>query len=178
MWHLYRRLDLNNQPLLLSLLLIRTCSPMLAALSCHTQQSPVSTTHVGTHPVRPAGAKRSASTAHAGNHNSNGPCLRTEVTPFPKPNAVGTPHAQPWALQNLRPQPRRHSGQRYHASSISPFPLTVESRPGAQKSHQYCLRCLCVNSMQLSSRKPVTMFPHISAYFLAYTDNTDLAILL
>ena len=50
------------------------------------------------HPVRPAGAKSSASTAHAGNHNSIGPCPRTEVIPFPKPNAVVLPYAQLWAL--------------------------------------------------------------------------------
>ena len=58
---------------------------------CLTLQPTASTTHVGTHPVRPAGAKRSASTAHAGNHNSYGPCPRTEVIPFPKPNAVVLP---------------------------------------------------------------------------------------
>ena len=58
---------------------------------CPTLQPTASTTHVGTHPVRPAGSKRSASTAHAGNHNSNGPCPRTEVIPFPKPNAVVLP---------------------------------------------------------------------------------------
>ena len=38
---------------------------------CRILQLPASTTHVGTHPVRPAGAKRSASTAYAGTHNSN-----------------------------------------------------------------------------------------------------------
>ena len=43
---------------------------------CPTLQPSASTTHVGTHPVRPAGAKRSASTACAGTHNSTGPCPR------------------------------------------------------------------------------------------------------
>ena len=47
--------------------------------SCPTLQPTASTTHVGTHPVRPAGAKRSASTAHAGTHNSNGSCSRTDA---------------------------------------------------------------------------------------------------
>ena len=114
----------------------------ISSSHCPTLQITASTTHVGTHPVRPAGAKRSASTAHAGNHNSNGPCPRTEVTPFPKPNAVVLPMLNFGHSKTCGPQPRRHSGQRYHASSISPFPLTVESRPGAQKSYQYCLRCL------------------------------------
>ena len=52
--------------------------------SCPAQQPTVSTTHVGTHPVRTAsGAKRSASTAHAGTHNSTGSCLRTDADLFP-----------------------------------------------------------------------------------------------
>ena len=87
MWQLCRRLDLNNQP-----------SPSdcdsrtnVSSSQCPSLQPSASTTHVGTHPVRPAGAKRSASTAQAGNHNSNGPCPHTGVTPFPKPNAVILP---------------------------------------------------------------------------------------
>ena len=63
----------------------------VSSSSCPTQQPPVSTTHVGTHPVRPAGAKRSASTAHAGTHNSTGSCLRTDADLFPKPKAVILP---------------------------------------------------------------------------------------
>ena len=56
------------------------------------------------------------------------PCSRLSV---PQTQCCGPPHAQLWALQNLRPQSNRHSGQRYHASSIPPFPSSVESRPGA-----------------------------------------------
>ena len=62
--HLFRRLDLNNQPV------IATQSQSLTNASsshCPTLQPTASTTHVGTHPVRPAGAKRSTSTAQAGN---------------------------------------------------------------------------------------------------------------
>ena len=63
----------------------------VSSSSCPTtQQSPVSTTHVGTHPVRTAsGAKRSANTAHAGTHDSTGSTHRTDAGLFPKPNAVG-----------------------------------------------------------------------------------------
>ena len=58
----------------------------------HAQQSPVSTTHVGTHPVRSATtAKRSASTALAGTHNPVGADLRTGTGPFPKPRALVLP---------------------------------------------------------------------------------------
>ena len=63
----------------------------ISSSSCPTQLPSVSTTHVGTHPVRPAGAKRSASTAHAGTHNSNGSCSRTDADLFPKPKAVILP---------------------------------------------------------------------------------------
>ena len=60
--------------------------------SCHTQQSPVSTTLVGTHPVRTAtSAKRSASTALAGTHNPVGFDPRTGTGPFPKPRALVLP---------------------------------------------------------------------------------------
>ena len=70
--------------------------------SCPTQQPSASTTHVGTHPVRLAGAKRSASAAYAGTRNSNGSCSRTEVAPFPKPNADPS-HGQLWTFQVQRP---------------------------------------------------------------------------
>ena len=46
---------------------------------CPTLQPTASTTHVGTHPVRPAG------------DNSTGPCPQYEVAPFSKPNAVILP---------------------------------------------------------------------------------------
>ena len=109
---------------------------------CPTQQPLASTTHVGTHPVRPAGAKRSASTAYAGTHNSNGSCSRTEVAPFPKPNAVILPMINFGQPKSSGPCPIATADSDYHASSISPFPPTVESRPGAQKSYQYCLCCM------------------------------------
>ena len=50
----------------------------------HAQLSPVSTTQVGTHPVRTAtSAKTSASTALAGTHNPIGSNLRTDAGLFP-----------------------------------------------------------------------------------------------
>ena len=58
----------------------------------HAQQSPVSTTQVGTHPVRTAtSAKRSASAALAGTHNPIGSIPCTGSGPFPKPQALVLP---------------------------------------------------------------------------------------
>ena len=117
---------------------------------CHTLQPTASTTNVGTHPVRPAGAKRSASTAHAGNHNSLAPALVLRLPPSPNPmqwsslcSTLGTPTlAAPV-----------QSPQRTATSCITnfAFPITVESRRGAQKSYQYCLCCLWKVSCGYSS---------------------------
>ena len=49
----------------------------------------------------------------------------------------------------------------------------MESRPGAQKSYQHCLRCLWKVPFGAGDH-----VPHISDQFIAYTGNTDLAILL
>ena len=86
-------LELPAPPL--SLLLTRTYSlhmvrmvtvlPAIPAVACQYHQ-------VGTHPVRTAtSAKRSASTALAGTHNSIGSNLRTDTGLFPKPRAVVLP---------------------------------------------------------------------------------------
>ena len=72
--------------------LLTTHGAYVNSSSCPTQQSPVSTTHVGTHPVRTASsAKRSAGTALAGTHNSTGSYLRTDAGLFPEPKAVILP---------------------------------------------------------------------------------------
>ena len=83
----------NSQSLPQSLLLTRTCyGAYVNSSPSHAQQSPVSTTQVGTHPVRTAtSAKRSASTALAGTHNPVGSNLRTGTGLFPKPQAVVLP---------------------------------------------------------------------------------------
>ena len=66
----------------------RLCS----AISVTPPQSPVSTTHVGTHPLRSATTgKRSASTALAGTHNPVDADPRAGTGPFPKPRALVLP---------------------------------------------------------------------------------------
>ena len=67
MWYPCRRRDLTNQ-LLPPVTAIQTQSLANASSSqCPTLQPTASTTLVGTHPARPAGAKRSASTRLCGN---------------------------------------------------------------------------------------------------------------
>ena len=95
-----RRQDSNSQPHLLILLLALTCLLHMVAptisFPSHALQPPVSTTLVGTHPVRSAkSAKRSASTALAGTHNPVGsdPCTgiqarRAEIPPTLSPLPV------------------------------------------------------------------------------------------
>ena len=72
--------------------LLTTHGALANSFPRHAQQSPVSTTLVGTHPVRTAtNAKRSASTALAGTHNPVGSDPRAGTGPFPKPRALVLP---------------------------------------------------------------------------------------
>ena len=112
----------------------------VSSSSCHTQQSPVCTTHVGTHPVRTAScAKRSASTALAGTHNSTGSTLRTDAGLFPKPKAVILPMVNFGHPQSNGPGPIATADSDLMHHQFPTFPTTVESRPGAQKSFQHRL---------------------------------------
>ena len=111
---------------------------------------------MGTHPVRPAGAKRSVSIAYAGNHNSIGPCPRTEAIPFSKPNAVVHPMLNFGHSKTCSPSPIATAD-----SDIMnhPFRLSLlQWNPGPARRNPTNIAPLpVVNSMQLSSRKPVTM---------------------
>ena len=144
---------------------------------CHTLQPTASTTNVGTHPVRPAGAKRSASTAHAGNHNSIGPCPRTEVIPFPKPNAVVLPMLNFGHSKTCSPSPiaTADSDIMHHQFRLS----LLQWNPGpARRNPTNIVSAACGKFHAVILQEASDHVPHISAYFLAYTDNTDLAILL
>ena len=127
-------------------------------------QPTASTTHVGTHSVRPVGAKRSASTAHAGNHNSHGPCPRTEVAPFPKPNAVFLPmlnfgHSKTCGPSHVATADSDIMHHQFRLSILQWNPRLAEILTTLSLLH-------VVNSMQLSSRKPVTMFRTFLPIFL------------
>ena len=144
---------------------------------CPTLQPTASTTHVGTHPVRPAGAKRSASTAYAGTHNSNGPCPRTEVAPFPKPNAVILPMVNFGHSKTSGPSPiaTADSDIMHHQFRLS----LLQWNPGpARRNPTNIVSAACGKFHAVILQEASDHVPHTSDYFRAYTDNTDLAILL
>ena len=144
---------------------------------CPTLQPTASTTHVGTHPVRPAGSKRSASTAHVGNHNSNGPCPRAEVIPFPKPNAVVLPMLNFGHSKTCGPRPvaTADSDIMHHQFRLS----LLQWNPGpARRNPTNIVSAACGKFHAVILQEASDHVLHISTDFLAYTDNTDLAILL
>ena len=144
----------------------------VSSSSCPTLQSPASTTHVGTHPVRPAGAKRSASTAYAGTHNFNGSCSRTEVAPFPKPNAVPMVNFGQPKSNGPSPIATADSDLMHHQFRLS----LLQWNPGPARNPTNIVSAACDHAVILQEASDHVS--HISDYFRAYTDNTDLAILL
>ena len=113
---------------------LRPC--LCSAISVTLPQPPVSTIHVGTHPVRSATTgKRSASTALAGTHNPVDADPRAGTGPFPKPRALVLP-----SVHFGQSKPDGHgyidtadSDLVHHQFRF--FPPSVESRPGVQKSY-------------------------------------------
>ena len=125
--------------------------------SSHAQQSPVSTTQVGTHPVRTASsAKRSAGTAPAGTHNPTGPNLRTDTGLFPKPRAVVLPMV---SLGNPSPTDLAPLPQLTAISCTINSDFPSFSGIQAQRAEILPTSSLppVVGFMQLSFRKPATM---------------------
>ena len=150
----------------------------VSSSSCHTQQSPVSTTHVGTHPVCTASsAKRSASTALAGTHNSIGSNLRTDAGLFRKPKAVILPmvnFGQPKS-NGLGPIATADSDLMHHQFRLS----LLQWNPGpARRNPSNIVSAACGRFHAVILQEASDHVPHISDYFRAYTDNMDLAILL
>ena len=116
----------------------------VSSSSCHTKESLVCTTHVGTHLLRTASCtKRSASTAFARTHNSTGSTFRTGTGLFTKPKAVTLPMVNFGHPQSNGPGPIATADNDFmHHQFRIFFTLSVESRPGVQKSYQHCFRCL------------------------------------
>ena len=144
---------------------------------CPTLQPTASTTLVGTHLARSAGAKRSASTACAGTHNSNGPCPRTEVASFPKPKAVILPMINFGHSKAYGPSPisTADSDIMHHQFRLS----LLQWNPGpARRNPTNIVSAACGKFHAVILQEASDHVPHVSDYFRAYTDNTDLAILL
>ena len=144
----------------------------------HALQSPVSTTLVGTHPVRSAtSAKRSASTALAGTHNPVGSDPRTGTGPFPKPRALVLPmvkFGQPKS-DRLGHIDTVDSDLMHHQFRLS----LLQWNPGpARRNPTNIVSAACGKFHAVILQEASDHVPHISDQFRAYTDNTDLAILL
>ena len=144
----------------------------------HAQQSPVSTTQVGTHPVRTAtSAKRSASTALAGTHNPVGSNLRTDAGLFPKPRAVVLPmvsFGQPKS-NRLGPIATVDSDLMHHQFRLS----LLQWNPGpARRNPTNIVSAACGKFHAVILQEASDHVPHISDQFRVYTDSMDLAILL
>ena len=141
-------------------------SPSLA------QQSPVSTTQVGTHPVRTAtSAKRSASTALAGTHNPifSNPC--TGTGPFPKPRALvlrmvnfGQPKSD-----KLGPIATVDSDLMHHQFRLS----LLQWNPGpARRNPTNIVSAACGKFHAVLLQEASDHVPHISDYFRVHTLTT------
>ena len=150
----------------------------VSSSSCPTQQSPVCTTHVGTHPVRTASsAKRSASTALAGTHNSIGSTLRTDAGLFPKPKAVILPMVNFGHPLSNGPGPiaTADSDLMHHQFRLS----LLQWNPGpARRNPSNIVSAACGRFHAVILQEASDHVPHISDQFMPFTDSTDLAILL
>ena len=150
----------------------------VSSSSCPNQQSPVSTTHMGTHPVRTASStKRSASTALAGTHNSTGSYLRTDAGLFPKPKAVILPMVNFGQPKSNGPSPitTADSDIMHHQFRLS----LLQWNPGpARRNPTNIVSAACGRFHAVILQEASDHVSHISDYFRAHTDNTDLAILL
>ena len=152
----------------------RLCS----AISVTPPQPPVSTIHVGTHPVRSATTgKRSASSALAGTHNLAITDPRAGTGPFPKPQALVLP------LVHLgQSKPDRHgyidtadSDLMHHQYRLS----VLQWNPGPARRHPTnIIAAACGKFHAVILQEASDHVPQISEQFLVCTGNTDLAILL
>ena len=138
----------------------------------------VSTTQVGTHPMRSATTyKRSVSTALAGTHNPVGADPRAGTGPFPKPRALVLPMVK---FGQSKPDGIGHidtseSVLMYHQYRLS----VLQWNPGqARRDPTNIIATAFARFHAIFFKKPVIMFRNISDQSTAHTGNTDLAILL
>ena len=138
----------------------------------------VSTTQVGTHSARSSAThKRSASTALAGTHAAIGADPRAGRGPFPKPRPVVLPmvsfgQAKPAGLGHIHNAGSDLMHRQYGLSILQWNPGPARRNP-TQIIAANCGRFHAVILQEASDH-----VPHITDQFIAYTANTDLAILL
>ena len=149
-----------------------------STISVTLPSPPACTIHVGTHHARSATiGKRSASTALAGTHNLAIADSRAGSVPFPEPRALVLP-----LVHFGQSKPEGHSGLdtaesdlMHHQFRVSPS--TMEPRP-ARKHPNYIVSAACGKFHAVILQEASDHVPRTSDQFMAYTGNTDLAILL
>ena len=151
---------------------------LCASISVTPPQSHVSTTHVGTHPVRSAPTcKRSASTALVGTHNPVGADPLAGTGPFPKPKALVLPMVK---FGQSKPDGLRHidtadSDLMHHQYRL----FLLQWNPGPpRRNPNDIIAAVCGKFPAVILQEASDHVPHISDQFIAHTCNTDLAILL
>ena len=142
-----------------------------SAISVTPPQLPACTIHVGTHHARSATTgKRSAGTALAGTHNLVDTDPRARSGPFPKPRALVLP-----LVHFDRSKPEGHSDLMHHQFRLS----LLQWNPGpARRNPANIVSAACGRFHAVILQEASDHVQHISDQFMAYTGNTDLAILL
>ena len=144
----------------------------------HAPQPPVCTTQVGTHLVLSATTgKNRASTALAGTHNPVGSDPRTGTGPFLKPRALVLPMVKFGQSKSdgLGHIDTADSDLMHHQFRLS----FLQWNPGpARRNPTNIVSAACGKFHAVSLQEASDHVPHISEQFMAYTGNTDLAILL
>ena len=142
------------------------CVYMLVPPKIGTQTARSSATHT-----------RSASTAVAGTHPAIGADPRVGRGPFPKPRPVVLPmvnfgQAKPAGLGHIHnvDSDRMHQQCRLSVLQWNPGP--------ARKKHTNIIAATCGRFHAVILLEASDHVPHITDQFIAYTGNTDLAILL
>ena len=151
---------------------------LCASISVTPPQPHVSTTQVGTHPVRSAATyKRSASTSLAGKHNPVCADPRAGTGPFPKPRALVLPMVK---FGQSKPDGVGYidtvdSDFMHHQFRLS----VLQWIPGpARRNPTNIIAAACGKFHAVILQEVSDHVPHISDQFIACTGNTDLAILL
>ena len=155
---------------------VRPCTH--TSLSASSPQPHVSTTQVGTHAdSSTATYKRSASTALAGTHHAIGADPRARRVPFPKPRALALSkvrfgHTKPDGLGHID---TADSDLMHHQYRLS----VLQWNPGpARRTPTNIITATCGRFRAVILQEASDYVPHITNQFIAYTGNTDLAILL